>query len=62
MFGAAGTANTILTVISGQEVTEMETDAIHPDTTYALRVQAVRATTLGSFVVAESKVTTYAAP
>jgi len=62
LFGTAGSANTVLTVISGQEVTQMETDALHPDTTYTLRVQAVRATTLGSFVVAESEVGSYTVP
>ena len=62
MFGAAGRPTAVLAVISGQQVTELETDALHPDTTYALRVQAVRATTLGSFVVAESKVASYTVP
>jgi hypothetical protein len=62
MFGAAGSPTALLGVISGQDVTELETDALHPDTTYALRVQAVRATTLGSFVVAESEVASYTVP
>ena len=62
MFGAAGSPTAVLAVISGQQVAELETDALHPDTTYALRVQAVRATTLGSFTVAESEVASYTVP
>ena len=62
MVGTSGSPTAVLTVISGQEVTDLETDALHPDTTYALRIQAVRATTLGSFVVAESEVASYTLP
>lgn len=62
MFGTGGVPNTLLAVQSDQATTELVTDALHPATTYALRVQAVRATTLGSFVVAESEVVTYSVP
>ncbi|HEX7172573.1 MAG TPA: fibronectin type III domain-containing protein [Candidatus Limnocylindria bacterium] len=62
MFGTVGVPNTVLAVVSGQATDELVTEALHPDTTYVLRIQAVRATTLGSFVVAESEVTTYTPP
>ena len=61
-FGIGGSPTTVLAVVSGQSTTELRTDALHPGTTYSLRVQAVRATTLGSFVVGESDVATYAMP
>lgn len=62
MYGSGGVPNTLLAVVSGQATSELLTDALHAGTTYALRVQAVRVTTLGSFVVAESDVTTYSVP
>ena len=62
LFGTGGSASTVLAVVSGQHTTKMETDALHPDTAYVLRVQAVRVTTLGSFVVAESEVGDYSFP
>jgi hypothetical protein len=62
LFGTGGAASTVLAVVSGQSTTQTETDALHPDTAYVLRVQAVRATTLGSFVVAESSLASYTAP
>jgi hypothetical protein len=62
MFGTGGSASTVLAVLSGQETADMETDALHPDTSYVIRVVAVRATTLGSFVVAESKAADYSVP
>ncbi|HET9417148.1 MAG TPA: fibronectin type III domain-containing protein, partial [Candidatus Limnocylindria bacterium] len=55
LYGTGGAASTVLAVASGQDTTELETDALHAGTAYALRVRAVRATTLGSFVVAESE-------
>ncbi len=55
-------STTVLAVVSDQSTTEHRTDALHPGTTYALQVQAVRATTLGSFVVGESQVATYTVP
>jgi hypothetical protein len=62
MYGTGALPNTLLAVVSGQASTELLTDALHAGTTYALRVQAVRVTTLGSFVVAESDVATYMVP
>lgn len=62
MFGTGGSPSTVLAVVSGQQTAEMETSALHPETAYVLRVQAVRVTTLGSFVVAESEVAAFTLP
>ena len=61
-FGIGGSPTTVLAVVSDQAAAELRTDALHPGTTYTLRVQAVRATPLGSFVVGESQVATYTVP
>lgn len=58
----SGAPTTLLATISGQGRRELETEALHPGTTYQLRVEAVRTTTLGSFVVAATKTTTYTVP
>lgn len=52
----------VLSVISDQDTASLETDALHPGTTYQLGVQAVRATTLGSFMVAQTATITYTVP
>jgi hypothetical protein len=62
LFGTGGSASTVLAVVSSQQTAEMETDALHPETAYVFRVQAVRVTTLGSFVVADSEVADYTVP
>lgn len=62
LYGIGSTPATVLTVISDQSAAEITTDALHAATTYQLRVQAMRSTTLGSFVVGETKVTTYTVP
>jgi hypothetical protein len=62
MFGTGGSASTVLAVVSGQETADVETDALHPDTSYVIRVVAVRDTTLGSFVVAQSELADYSVP
>ena len=62
MVGIGSTPATVLTVISDQSAAEIATDALHAGTTYQLRVQAMRSTTLGSFVVGQTKTTTYTVP
>jgi hypothetical protein len=62
MFGTGGVPNTLLAVVSAQATTEVLTDALHSGATYVLRVQAVRATTLGSFIVADSEIANYTVP
>ena len=51
-----------LTTISQQSTTELATSALHPGQAYAIRIHAMRATTLGSFVVAHSDTVTYTVP
>jgi hypothetical protein len=62
LFGTGASPTTVLAVISDQAATAFETDALHPGTTYVLRVRAVRATTLGSFVAGQTDVATYTVP
>ncbi|HEU4862895.1 MAG TPA: hypothetical protein VFU44_03900 [Candidatus Limnocylindria bacterium] len=62
MYGIGSTPATVLTVISDQSAGELPTDALHAGTTYELRVQAMRSTPLGSFVVGQTETTTYTVP
>jgi hypothetical protein len=63
LIGPAGSApSQTLTVLSSQEVTEVETVGLHTGETYAVRIDAVRTTTLGSFVVARTETATYTPP
>lgn len=61
-YGTGGAPSTVLAIVSGRDRTELLTDALRAGTGYQIRVQAVRATTLGSFLVGESQVSDYAAP
>jgi len=49
-------------VLSDQSAISIETDALHPGTTYQLRVDAVRVTPLGSFITARSETVVHAVP
>lgn len=60
--GIGGGALDTLTVVSDQSADSLETDALHPGITYQLRVQAVRTTTLGSFVLGDTATVTFTAP
>ena len=63
LIGPDGSApSSTLTDISSQDVTELQTVGLHAGETYAVRVDAVRTTTLGSFVVASTQTATYAVP
>jgi hypothetical protein len=62
LHGTGGVAGTLLTTISDHARTELETDALHAGTTYAIRVQAVHTTTLGQFVLGESETLTLVVP
>ena len=63
LVGPAGTTpGTTLTVISEQSTTEADTLGLRSGISYAIQVRALRATTLGSFVVAETQVADYAVP
>jgi hypothetical protein len=56
------TPGSTLTVLSDQSTSELETIGLHPGSSYAVRVRAVRTTTLGDFVVAETEVADYTVP
>jgi hypothetical protein len=62
LYGIDATPSTVLSVISDQSSGEVQTDALHSGITYRLRVQAMRSTTLGSFVVGQTRTTTYTVP
>jgi hypothetical protein len=63
LIGPVGTTPTsTLTVVSDQATTEVATPALQPGTTYAIQVNAVRDTTLGSFVVGQSEIAAYTVP
>lgn len=57
-----GAPLTTLTVISSQSTTEVETVSMRAGESYVVRVEAVRTTTLGGFVVARSETATYTVP
>lgn len=61
MFGGGWPA-TVLTEISDRAHTEIETDALHPGSTYQIRIDAVRVTPLGSLVVGRSRTMVYTVP
>jgi hypothetical protein len=61
-FGIGDAPSTVLTVISDQDTTSIETAALHAGAAYQLRVQAVRTTLQGSFVLGESDPVTYTVP
>lgn len=58
LHGSGDRPGTLLATVSDQGTTSLETDAL-PRTTQTIQVEAIRATALGSFVVARSEVTTY---
>ena len=62
LYGTGASPTTLLAVVSDRGATVLETDALHAGTPYVLRVQAVRATTLGSFVAGQTTVTPYTVP
>ena len=63
LIGPAGAApSSTLSLVADQATTELSTAALQPGQSYAIRVDAIRSTTLGSFVVGRSEVATYTAP
>ena len=60
--GPNGASPDTLTVVSDQAASSLETDALRSGATYELRVQAVRSTTLGSFILGETDTVTFAVP
>lgn len=59
---AGGVPSSTLTLVTDQAETELRTSALQPGQSYAIRVDAIRSTTLGSFVVGRSGVATYTPP
>ena len=62
LFSTGDAPSTVLTVVSDQATSAVETHALHPGLTYQLRVQAVRSTLQGSIVLGESEAVTYTVP
>lgn len=63
LIGPFGTTpGSTLTVMSDQSTTELETIGLHPGASYAIQVRALRTTTLGDFVVAQTEVAGYTVP
>ena len=60
--GTGGIAGTLLTSISDRTITTIETALLDPGLTYTVRVVAVRATTLGHVIVAESEALMFTVP
>lgn len=62
LYGTSWPPSTVLAVVSDQTAASQQTDALHAGSTYLLRVEAVRTTTLDSFVVGETETLTYTVP
>ena len=62
LFGTGHPPSTVLKTISDPSIGSTETDALHSGSTYQLRIEAIRATPLGSFVVARSETVIYTVP
>ena len=60
--GSGGAALDTLAIVSDQSTGSLETDALRSGTTYQLEVQAVRTTTLGSFVLGETDTVSFTVP
>ncbi len=57
-----GSPSNALTSIGDQDASELETHGLHSGVTYTIRVDALRTTTLGGFVVARTETVTYTVP
>jgi hypothetical protein len=62
VFSIGGGPSTVLSVVSDQHTRSIETNALHSGTTYQLRVQAVRSTLQGSFVLGQTDTLSYTVP
>jgi hypothetical protein len=60
--GSGGAPLDTFSVVSDQAASSMVTDALRPGVTYQFRVQALRSTTLGSFVLGETAIVMFTAP
>lgn len=63
LVGPAATVPTsTLTVVSDQSTTELETLGLRSGESYAIQVNVIRSTTLGSFLVGHTEIATYTVP
>ena len=59
LYGTDGVPDSVLRVVTDQAITWLATSQLQSGTSYSLRVEAIRATALGTFVAARTDVTTY---
>jgi hypothetical protein len=62
LYGTGGTASTLLATVSDPAQAELVTDALAAGVTYTIRVEAVRVTTLGTFVTGRTEPATLTLP
>lgn len=62
LYGTGGTASTLLATVSDPTRTELLTDALAAGIAYTVRVEAVRVTTLGTFVTGRTEPATITLP
>ena len=62
VFSIGGGSQTVLSVVSDQHTSEIDTKALHAGTAYQLRVLAVRTSLQGSFVLGQTEASTYTVP
>jgi hypothetical protein len=62
LFGVGRPPGVVLSEVSDPDRASIETDALHSGTTYQLRIDAVRVTTLGSIVSGRSETIFYTVP
>jgi hypothetical protein len=55
LYGTGGSASTLLAAVSDRAQTELITDALAVGVTYTIRVEAVRVTTLGTYVAGRTE-------
>lgn len=62
LYGTGGNPSTLLATVSDPAQTELATDALAAGMTYTVRVEAVRVTTLGTFVTGRTDTSTISLP
>ena len=60
--GSGGASPDTFAVVTDQAASSVTTDALRPGVGYQFRVEAVRSTTLGSFVLGETEIVAFTAP
>jgi len=62
MFSVGGGPSAVLSTVSDKSASSIDTTGLHSGTTYQLRVQAVRTTLQGSFVLGQTDPVSYTVP